>query len=144
MKEELDLSTMPFQYSLCLNRQCPKASTCLRQLVEEHIPDDVQYWSIISPKHLNKLSGDCPYYRSSTKVRFAKGFISILEELPHKQMRTVINHLISFFNRRTYYRTRKGERPLSPAEQQSVMGIIKNCGITNPLEFDTYYDDYDW
>lgn len=144
MKEELDLSTMPSQYSFCLNHQCPKATTCLRQLAEQSITNEVKYWSVISPKHLATLKGDCPYYRSSQKVRYAKGFIAILGELPHKQMEVVISRLIGHFNQRTYYRVRKGERPLSPSEQRSVLRIIKNCGTTKALEFDAYYEDYDW
>lgn len=144
MKEEADFSTMPSQYLLCLNQQCPKAATCLRKLAERIVPDTVQYWSIISPKHLNMLKGDCPYYRPCEKVRFAKGFIGILENLPHKEMQTVISRLMGHFNRRTYYRIRKGERPLSPTEQQSVLRIIKSCGITQPLEFDAHYEDYNW
>lgn len=144
MKEEIDLSTMPSQYLLCLNQQCPKASTCLRQLAEQSTPSDVKYWNIISPKHLSTLKGDCPYYRSCEKVRFAKGFVGILENLPHKEMQTVISRLIAHFNQRTYYRVRKGERALSPSEQRSVLRIIKNSGTTKPLDFDTYYEDYDW
>lgn len=144
MKEEIDLSTMPSQYLLCLNQQCPKAATCLRQLAEQSTPTDIQYWSIISPKHLATLKGDCPYYRSCEKVRFAKGFVGILENLPHKEMQTVISRLMGYFNRRTYYRVRKGERLLSPDEQQKIRKIIKSCGVAQVLEFDEYLEDYNW
>lgn len=144
MKEKLDFSVVPSQYILCLNGQCPKAATCLRHLAEQSATEDIKYWSIISPKHLAAISGDCPYYRSCEKVRYAKGFIGILENLPHKEMQTVISRLIGHFNQRTYYRVRKGERPLSPSEQRSVLRIIKNCGTTKALEFDAYYEDYDW
>lgn len=144
MQEKLDFSTVPLQYALCLNQQCPQATTCLRQLAEKSAPNTVVYWTIISPKHLATCKDNCPYYRSATKVRFAKGFIGILEDLPHKQMQVIISQLTNHFNRRTYYRIRKGERPLSPAEQQTVRRIIKSCGATIPLEFDTYYEDYDW
>ena len=65
---------------------------------------------IISPKYLSTVKGGCPHYRSSTKVRYAQGFIGILENLPYKQMQTVILHLMNYLGRRTYYRARKGER----------------------------------
>lgn len=144
MKEELNFSSVPLQYALCLNRQCPQATTCLRQLAEKSAPDTVEYWNIVSPKRLTTLTGNCPYYRSSTQVRFAKGFIGILGNLPHKQMQAVISRLMSHFSERTYYRIRKGERTLSPPEQEEVLRIMKRCGATIPLEFDTYYEDYDW
>lgn len=38
MEEKLDNATIPNQYTLCLDRQCPKASTCLRQLAD-HQPE---------------------------------------------------------------------------------------------------------
>ena len=79
MKEKLDFSEVPYQYSMCLNRQCPKANICLRQLAEQSIPEKVEHWTIISPKRLTTTKGDCPYYRSNIKASYAKGFIGILE-----------------------------------------------------------------
>ena len=32
MEEKIDFAKVPYQYSMCLNRQCPQAGTCLRQL----------------------------------------------------------------------------------------------------------------
>ena len=144
MKEKLDFSEVPYQYSMCLNRQCPKANICLRQLAEQSIPEKVEHWTIISPKRLTTTKGDCPYYRSNIKASYAKGFIGILESLPHKQMENVIIHLMSFFSRRTYYRVRKGERLLSPAEQQQVLNVLKHCGVLQPPKFDEYIEAYDW
>ena len=48
------------------------------------------------------------------------------------------------FGRRTYYRVRKGERPLSPDEQKSMLNILKQCGINDPGKFDAYFEAYDW
>ena len=144
MKEEIDFTKVPYQYAMCLNRKCSKANTCLTQLTEQSVPEKIEYWDILSPKHLAALQGDCPYYRSNTKVRYAKGFIKILEALPYKQMQAVISHLMSFFGRRTYYRVRKGERLLTPSEQQRILTILKNCGVTHPQDFDVYVEDYDW
>lgn len=109
-----------------------------------NIPEKVEHWTIISPKRLTTTKGDCPYYRSNIKASYAKGFIGILESLPHKQMENVIIHLMSFFSRRTYYRVRKGERLLSPAEQQQVLNVLKYCGVLQPPKFDEYIEAYDW
>ena len=67
----------------------------------------------------------------------------MLEDLPYKQMQTVISHLMSYFGRRTYYRIRKGERLLTPSEQQRILNILKNCGATHLQNFDAYVEDYD-
>ena len=42
------------------------------------------------------------------------GFINILDSLPYKQMQEVSKYLISHFGQSTYYRARKGTRPLLP------------------------------
>lgn len=144
MKEEHNLTHVPHDYPICLNHECPKASTCLRQIVEREVPDSVEYLVIINPKHQSTLEGDCPYYRSNAKVRYAKGFIELLESLPHKQMQSVIVAIIGRFSQRTYYRMRKGERLLSPAEQQELQNIFKECRVTHVLEFDAYVEDYLW
>lgn len=60
MKEEHYFPNVPHNYPLCLNRQCPKASTCLRQLVEQEVADNVEYWVIISPKYQAKLKVHVP------------------------------------------------------------------------------------
>lgn len=144
MEEKIDFSKVPYQYAMCINRQCPKANTCLRQLVEQSSPEDIVYWTIISPKLLNSLKGDCPYYRPHTKVSYAQGFVEILETLPFKQMQVAVSHLMSHFGKRTYYRVRKGERLLSPAEQRQILNILKNNGITPTQDFDKFVEDYEW
>lgn len=144
MKKEHNFSEIPYNYPLCLNCQCPKASTCLRLLAELDISDDIEFLVIINPKYQATLGDNCPHYRSSTKVRYAKGFMNILEKLPYKQIKPVTSLLINQFSQRTYYRIRKGERLLSPHEQKSILEILKKCGVTGIQEFDAYVEDYEW
>lgn len=144
MKEKIDFASVPYMYALCLNSQCPQASTCLRQLSEQSAPDTLESWNYLNPKHLANLNGNCPHYRSSAKVNYAKGFVDMLESLPHKQMQTAVLQLMAHFSRRTYYRMRKGERLLSPAEQKEMLYILKQCGVAKAGNFDAYVEDFDW
>ncbi len=73
MEEKIDFEKVPYQYAMCLNRECSKANTCLRQLTAQSAPEKIEYWVIVSPKHLAAQQGNCPYYRSNAKVRYAKG-----------------------------------------------------------------------
>lgn len=144
MEKEHNFQTIPFNYALCLKRECPKAATCLRQLVERQIPDNVEYWTIISPKYQTTLEGDCPHYRSDTKNSYARGLKNMLDNMPYSQMKDVVSHLMNLFGRRSYYRVRNGERQLSPEEQKSIQNILKRCGVTEPQKFDAYIEDYAW
>mgnify|MGYP000758295478 CR=1 FL=1 len=144
MKEELDFEKAPYQYALCLNRECPKASNCFRQLLENVAPADLEYWRIVSPKYQANLTGDCPFYRPYGKMRYARGFITALNSLTYPAMHSVVFQLMSHFGRRTYYRMRKGERLLSRNEQQYIQAVFKKFGGIEPIQFDAYEEDLDW
>ena len=88
------------------------------------------------------IEGNLPLLPSEQESTLCRG--SLLESLPHKQMLSVIPGLMRHFSRRTYYRVRKGERPLSPSEQQVVLNALKRCGVKEPKDFDAYFEEYDW
>lgn len=142
--EEHKLYEIPYGYRLCLNRECSKAPTCLRQMAEQKISDSVKFWSVISPKYQAALEGECPYYRVNEKIIYAKGFIGMLDNMPNKHTKRVIPYLIREFGQRTYYRVRKGERLLDPSEQQEILTILKKCGVEEPPRYDAYVEDYAW
>jgi hypothetical protein len=104
----------------------------------------VRLWRVISPKYQKNQTGDCPYFRPSGKQTYALGFIGMLEQMSYRQMQEAASRLLNHFGRRTYYRVRKGERPLSPNEQKSILNILEQCGIGDPGKFDTYFETYDW
>lgn len=143
-EEELDFSQVPNNFLWCINGQCPQAGSCLRRLAEKCAPANTKSYSVLSLKHLASLKGECPYYCSDTKVRYARGFLGILENLIPGQTAFLKARIINNTSRRTFYRVRSGERPLSPVEQQSIRNILKECGVTFPVEFDDYFEDYYW
>lgn len=144
MKHHIDFEKVPHNYAMCLNSTCSQSSTCLRYLAAESAPDYLTEWTIISPKYLsNKVEG-CPQYRSSRKIRYAKGFITLLNNIPLKQSKAVQQKLMSLLGQRTYYRCRKGERLLSPDEQSKIEQLLRQCHVATPLTFDAYVEDYNW
>ena len=144
MKEKIDSSDIPTSYLLCMKQDCPKATTCLRRIAEQQIGDEVKLWHVISPKYQEKQTDRCAYFRPADKLTYALGFIGMLDRMPYKLMQEAICKLMRRFGRRTYYRVRKGERPLSPDEQKSMLNILKQCGINDPGKFDAYFEAYDW
>lgn len=122
MKEkELAFSDVPNNFLWCINRQCSKAETCLRQLAERLSPEELISCSAINPKHLAKFKNECPYFCSNKQVRYARGFLGILENLTSKQTHFFINRVISNSSRRTYYRVRN----YNPQIQISVVSGTK-------------------
>ena len=77
MNTEIDLGSMPLNYMKCTNASCAKCHTCLRYLAYESLSDLDVILKIINPKNLSLLTNDCPYFRPSEKICYAKGFIGI-------------------------------------------------------------------
>ena len=79
MKEkELAFSDVPNNFLWCINRQCSKAETCLRQLAERLSPEELISCSAINPKHLTFLT-----HFSELSHRFSRWTfnISLLSQL---------------------------------------------------------------
>ncbi len=141
---KIDYDKVPHQYARCFRTDCPKAATCLRRLAAEAMPASEERCMIVSPKYLATVKGECPYYRSSEKIRYAKGFIGMLNALPYKEHCAAVSCLKSMFHGRNYYRVRKGERLLSPDEQSKVLNLLKKLGAKEPFIFDAYVEDFAW
>ena len=144
MDKGIDLEQMPQNYLMCTHASCTKCHKCLRYAAYESLPDTETTFRIVSPKYLAVQTDGCPYFRSSAKVHYAKGFIGILESLPVKVWKSVVYKLQFLYNRRTFYRYRKGEKLLPPKEQERILSLIRQNGVENIPDFDAYIDDYAW
>lgn len=144
MENAVNYETIPYQYSLCLNQQCPKADECLRRVAAQSVPQTVTTLTILNPAYLQALEGDCPHFRPLTTERYARGFVGILERAPHKQMLMIIGKLKSTYSHINYYRRRNGTIELSPTEQAMILDVVKSCGIAETETFDAYFDSYNW
>ena len=135
---------VPTSYTLCIRRECPKAETCLRHVATQMMPAEVQTWSILSPAYLVQIEGDCPHYRSAEKVQYARGFVRMMSALTVKQADAMKDSIVSTFGMNMYYRMRRGERLITPTEQEAIYQMLEQQGITTRPEFDTYVEDYLW
>ena len=133
---------IPFNYPLCARTECPKAKECLRHVALTEC-EDAQV-TIFNPKFLETSENGCKHYTSTQKVRYAKGMKKVMGELPYKIHERAVTALSLHFSERSYYRIRKGERPLSPDEQKAVRQIIARLGFSEEWDFDAYEEDYLW
>ena len=136
--------TVPTNYTLCIKGDCPKAATCLRHRATQMMQADVQRWSILSPAYLVQIEGECPHYRSAEKVRYARGFVQMMSALTVKQAHVVKDSIVATFGMNMYYRMRRGERLITPTEQEAIYQMLEQQGITTRPEFDAYIEDYLW
>jgi len=137
------LSDVPGNFTLCLNADCPLAAQCLHQIVRKMIPTDKQVLHVYNPEAV-RGGEDCKYFRALKLDRYAKGFTRFQEEMKPRQYVMFSGLLMAYFGRNPYYERRRGERLLSPAEQQVVLQALHKAGIEEDLEFDGYEYRINW
>ena len=136
--------TVPTNYTLCIKSDCPKAATCLRYKATQMMPTEVKTWSILSPTFLEQMEGECPHYRSAEKVQYARGFVRMMSALTVKQAHVVKDSIVATFGMNMYYRMRRGERLITPTEQEAIYQMLEQQGVTARPDFDAYVEDYLW
>lgn len=142
--ESFDFSQVPYGFGVCASADCPKASTCLRHIVLEHAPVEYSFLPTLTPTKLKAMKGNCDYYCSNEKMRYAKGFTRALESLTVRVSDTFRWRLISHFGRKNYYLIRKGDMLIKPADQQYIIRQARELGLQLDDYFDSYVDGYNW
>ena len=121
--ENFDYSVVPGGFGHCM-ASCPQAATCLRHIAYEHLPANKAFVRMLVPRIAEQAQGKCKYYCSNAKVRFAKGFARIIDELSVKQAAAFRERMIGKMGRKNYYASRKGDRllPVSTAIPTALSG----------------------
>ena len=135
---------VPVNYTLCTKNDCPKAAICLRYKATQLMPVDVMQWNILSPAYLAQIEGECPHYRTAEKVKYARGFVRMMSALTVKQAHVVKDSIVATFGMNMYDRMRRGERLITPTEQEAIYQMLEQQGVTTRPEFDAYIEDYLW
>ncbi len=149
----LFLQNVPTGYEYCFagNNKCPKAATCLRaiaaQLLFDSEEEQPQTLYAVNPYYVDRLSdlSSCPRYRSNKPLHYARGMSHLFDEIPLKQVSTVRLRVMGCFScERYYYHCRKGERLITPEEQQRIVRVFKASGIETQPKFDSYEYGLAW
>ena len=135
---------VPTNYTLCIKSDCPRAAMCLHYKATQMIPADVMKWSILSPAYLAQTEGECPHYRTAEKVRYARGFVRMMSTLTVTQAHAFKGDIIATFGMNMYYRMRRGDRLITPTEQEAIYQMLEQQGVTARPEFDAYVEGYLW
>lgn len=135
---------IPPAYSLCFTSSCPRKATCLHYVAGQNISSRVTLGSAIYPTALSS-DGTCPYYREYVKVKLAYGFQKIFAVIRKKDVEPLRKRLKHYLGGHgTYYRYNRGEKRLTPVQQDTILAICQEFGYTETLTFDNYLTDYDF
>ena len=141
MNEEFDFSKVPSWYTLCTNNSCPLKGECLRHLTAQNAPDDLEMAKCVMPKALR--NGECQWFDKITIGTWAAGFSHLFDKVMKKDYTVMRKNLTSYLHGpRIYYEYKRGERALSPEEQQTIRDYVKSMGYDWEVEFDRYFEQY--
>ena len=144
---EIDFSKVPEWWAVCSRTDCPVAQVCLRQRVYSCMPKSVKTWRCLMPEVMMPIEGDgrCRYFAKSEWVKFAYGFDSMMTKVHSRDGRFGIRMDLThyFGSKGSYYRSKHGERQLSPADQQKVLSVFAQYGcVGDDFKFDRYEEGY--
>lgn len=145
-------NNIPKDYIYCpaVDGVCPRAPQCLRaiayrQLTATETPTKPGPIRIVHPACVANATDGCEYYRDSTPVRFARGMTKLFDEIPHRLEADIRRRIMSCFSCRSYYfQSRKGERLITPKEQQDIANVFRRAGMKAEPEFDDYVEETYW
>lgn len=75
---------------------------------------------------------------------YARGFTGFQKRMFPGQYRTFMQTLIGTFGRNAYFERRRGETPLPPAEQETIIAALRKAGVTEDLTFDHYEEQINY
>ena len=72
-------------YTVCFAEHCPLKEQCLRYLVGRQMPDTRSFYHCVNPRYQDVGTERCSLFRSSKKVKFAKGMMHIFNaDMPRR------------------------------------------------------------
>lgn len=147
------LQNVPQGYEYCFAGagKCSKASTCLRaiaaRLLSESEEPQSQTVHAVNPLYVGRLSdfSACACYRSNELLHYARGMTRLFDEVPLKRASEIRLRVMGCFScERYYYHSRKGERLITPEEQQRIAHVFKAAGLDITPRFDGYEYGLAW
>ncbi|MCR5711598.1 MAG: DUF6078 family protein [Prevotella sp.] len=128
-------------FLMCFNRECTTCSECLRYVVGQQISQKRTWGLTVFPNALH--DGMCEYFQKAELVELAYGFHKLYAGVP-KHLRSSLRHDITGFlgSVGSYYRYDKGERKLSPEQQEVIKGYMAEYGSQEERPFEHYEIGY--
>lgn len=141
---EIDYSKYPKTYLHCFIAECNKKETCAHYIASQHLRKDDVMGNAVFPRALQSNDG-CKYYKQLKTFTAAWGFDKLFENVKYKDMSAIRKAIKEYLGGNgTYSRYKRGERLLTPVQQNWIINLLKNYGYTENLQFDHYADTVDW
>ena len=127
----------------CMKTDCVHAKSCMRlqSFLRGETSDallTVVNYSLVGDGSL------CPHRVELCRVKYARGFVAVFDRIPQKVGRDIALSLSLIFGRNPYYKLRRGDRLITPAEQDIIVNAFHKHGIDAPSIFDSFEEHEEW
>ena len=141
ISQNFDFTRVPSWYVLCANNDCPLKTECLRYLAGKNAPDNLEIARCVMPQTLK--NSKCRWFDKITIDVWAAGFTHLYDKVMKQDYTTMRKTITNYLHGcRLYYAYKRGDRALSPEEQQWIRNYVKSFGYDWEVEFDRYFEDY--
>ncbi len=145
LSNRLDFSNVPSWYVLCTNSLCPYQGNCLRFQAARYAPENVETAICVLPRVLNEKENKCRWLDKMQVVVMAAGFEHLYDRVMKKDYTPLRKGITAYLHgTKSYYQYKRGEKPLSPEQQQWINNYISSFGYDWEVIFDHYYESYNY
>ena len=131
-------------YMVCFLDHCPLREQCLRWLVGQYADTTRVVFSSINPRNPNFAKEDCTMFRPNRKAMMKRGFSNMYHDMPGHMERSIRHQLITIFGHKQYFEMRKGDRLITPEQQQQILDTCRAHGWQGPINYDGEKEDWLW
>ena len=145
MKKEIVNEQVPSGYPICTSESCNERAHCLHAHFASEVLCEARTFTMINQQHPSYQEGKaCELYRSDEPERYARGLTKAMGEMSHNNYVAFTNYLIAKHTKTQFYRIKRGDIPLSPAEQAELQKVLRSYGCAGEEPFDRYEMRYTW
>jgi len=138
-----DFSAVPSWYVLCTNTLCPFQGSCLRFLAAQNAPEDLETAVCVMPK--TQRDNKCRWFDKRNVVVMAAGFEHLYDYVMKKDYTSMRKGITAYLHGvKPYYEYKRGERSLSPEQQEWIKNFVVSYGYEWEVVFDRYYESYEF
>lgn len=138
--KDLQWEEVPTNWALCFNHDCNKCDSCLRYAAGSIVPRELTVSNCVLPNAI--LNDGCLHYAPIQKWKYARGFSRIFEHVLKKDFTLIRSSLTNYLRgKRYYYEYKRGEKRLSPEQQDYIRQLFSNFGYIEEC-FDLYEEAY--
>ena len=131
-------------YLLCFIEHCPLRENCLRWLVAQYYDPSLMVQTSINPLNPEVGGEHCTQFRKNERIKMKRGLTHLYHEMPGYLERTIRQQLINTWGRKAYFEIRKGDRLITPEQQNDVLRICRRNGWTGHIVYDGEQEEWAW